>query len=140
MLVRGLCSLGEHASTNHGTFSFQVVGVGCPSLVGRACLFHMLSFDHLMASTFGYFFAVWWTLLVTASSEVRVETFLTWFSGLNWSWAYHLCTDETSFIGTKIGLMVIGCFFQSSHSGMSLSSCASPSSGGTRCSCIGCAC
>jgi hypothetical protein len=41
MLVRGLCSLGEHASTNHGTFSFQVVGAGCPGLVGRASLFHM---------------------------------------------------------------------------------------------------
>ena len=46
------------------------------------------SFDHLMASTFGYFFAVLWTLLVTASLEARVGTFLTWFSGLNWSWAY----------------------------------------------------
>ena len=33
------------------------------------------SFDHLMASTFEYFFAVWWTLLVTASSEARVGTF-----------------------------------------------------------------
>ena len=33
------------------------------------------SFDHLMASTFGNFFAVWWTLLVTASLEARVGTF-----------------------------------------------------------------
>ena len=33
------------------------------------------SFDHLMASTFGYFFAIWWTLLVTASSEACVGTF-----------------------------------------------------------------
>ena len=28
-----------------------------------------------MASTFGNFFAVWWTLLVTASSEAHVGTF-----------------------------------------------------------------
>jgi len=41
------------------------------------------SFDHLMASTFGYCFAVWWSLLVTASSQARDGTFLTWFSGLN---------------------------------------------------------
>ena len=33
------------------------------------------SFDHLMASAFGYFFAVWWTLLVTASLEAHVGTF-----------------------------------------------------------------
>ena len=58
------------------------------------------SFDHLMASTFGYYFAIWWSLLVMASSEARVGTFLIWFSGFNWSLAYHLCTDETSFIGT----------------------------------------
>ena len=41
------------------------------------------SFDHLMASIFGYFFDVWWTLLVMASSKARVGTFLTCFSGLN---------------------------------------------------------
>jgi cellulose synthase/poly-beta-1,6-N-acetylglucosamine synthase-like glycosyltransferase len=33
------------------------------------------SFDHLMASIFGYFFAVWWTLLVMTSSEAHVGTF-----------------------------------------------------------------
>jgi hypothetical protein len=27
------------------------------------------SFDHLMTSIFGYFFAVWWSLLVMASSD-----------------------------------------------------------------------
>ena len=33
------------------------------------------SFDHLMASIFGYFFIVWWTLLVMVFSEARVGTF-----------------------------------------------------------------
>ena len=33
------------------------------------------SFDHLMASTFGYCFAIWWSLLVTASSKPRDGTF-----------------------------------------------------------------
>ena len=41
MLVRCLCSLGEHVSTNHGTFSFQVIDAGCSDLIGRACLFRM---------------------------------------------------------------------------------------------------
>ena len=33
------------------------------------------SFDHLMASTFGYCFAIWWSLLVTASLEPHDGTF-----------------------------------------------------------------
>jgi hypothetical protein len=68
------------------------------------------SFDHLMASTFGYFFAGC-CLLVMASSEARDGTSLTWFSGLNYSWAYHLHVDMSSLIDVKIGLMVIGCNF-----------------------------
>ena len=51
MLVWYLCSLGEHASTNHGTFSFQVIGAACPGLVGRACLFHMFLGNPL---------TIWW--------------------------------------------------------------------------------
>ena len=69
------------------------------------------SFDHLMASTFGYCFAIWWSLLVTASSEPRDGTCLTWFLGLNWSWAIHLCTDEMSLMPTYNGLILIGILF-----------------------------
>ena len=86
MLVQDLSSLGEHASTNHGTFSFQVVGAGCPGLVGRACLFHMFSGNPLTIWWHQHLdtaFIIWWSLLVTASSEPRDGTFLTWFSGLN---------------------------------------------------------
>ena len=45
MLVRRTCKY------NHRTFSFQVVGAGCPNLVGRACLFHMFSGNPL---------TIWW--------------------------------------------------------------------------------
>ena len=68
MLVWDLCSLGEHASTNHGTFSFQVVGAACPGLVWRACLFHMFSGNPLTIllcnlvefASYGLLRTPWW--------------------------------------------------------------------------------
>jgi hypothetical protein len=41
------------------------------------------SFDYLMASTSGYFFTAWCSLLLTAFLGACAGTSLTWFSGLN---------------------------------------------------------
>ena len=74
---------GEHASTNHETFSFQVVGAGCPSLVGRDCLFHRFS---------GNPWTIWYHQHLDTSLPVAgcswgphrmLGLLLTWFLGLN---------------------------------------------------------
>jgi hypothetical protein len=54
---------------------------------GRKCLplsyFSGQFFDHLMASTSGYFLTAWCSLLLMTSLSACVGTSLTWFSGLN---------------------------------------------------------